>query len=437
MGNAAAAPYQAGCELPVAPKPATWTSDAVTATLHKSRGGNLTRSVEAQIVLNGTAWAPGYTWRLAEPSPHWLYVPMLQGPIPEPPGATPTVFHNTLVSITIELNATGLAENTYSQALNISVRLNSGEWQQLPPFHVAFIISADPDVTRSQFTGTEAAGDESKPVVGEFFDTFFTAFDFEGEPLLTSGGAAFSASVETNCSHRSTNCKPTDRAVVQYLGGSNYVVRYIPENLGRYSVIVRLGDDQLERAPVEVVCPAGTFQGSDEVCSPCRAVGLGCAQVNTTLDTVELYANHWRLTGTTTTLYECTPAYLYEEYNHTACIGGRSVGEYCAANLTGPKCAVCSVPAQYFDPGAARCSPCELYGGAAAARLAGLTLACVLAAAGAMQAFQLFSSLRSAMRYASNLVSRLGLISKAKQVVGRLLRTTVFALHVHPARQCT
>lgn len=100
------------------------------------------------------------------------------------------------------------------------------------------------------------------------------------------------------------------------------------------------------------------FRDSLTYCKPCPEKGI--CNVNTTIATLGIRKNYWRLSNMTATIYRC---------NSEACIGssegaistssGINFDEiYCKENHTGPLCESCILQNSYFDKDKGECKSC-------------------------------------------------------------------------------
>ena len=101
---------------------------------------------------------------------------------------------------------------------------------------------------------------------------------------------------------------------------------------------------------------------AQERCHPCLTEAgkreVACPQ-NTTLASVGLARNRWRLTSLSRTVSTCIQG---ATTGKTACVGGGDSGTngagYCLANHSGPFCQVCSVDNKYFNDDEGQCIDC-------------------------------------------------------------------------------
>ncbi len=113
----------------------------------------------------------------------------------------------------------------------------------------------------------------------------------------------------------------------------------------------------------ECVCIADYFADAAGVCMRCTTAGVNCTdRLGTTLATLELARNHWRLSENTTDVIPCTSE---ADSVATPCRGGSDASDYCFEGLRGPLCRVCVAEAHYYDATIARCVSCDATGGAA------------------------------------------------------------------------
>ena len=115
---------------------------------------------------------------------------------------------------------------------------------------------------------------------------------------------------------------------------------------------------------------------------PCPANGATCEH-NSSIESIVLAANHWRLSTRTTDIKLCP-----EEggISDSACLGGGAGGGggrrlsatsdtlYCREGHTGPRCELCVDGADYFNGLEQRCEQCP-----AAGRVAGVAIALAVA----------------------------------------------------------
>ena len=178
----------------------------------------------------------------------------------------------------------------------------------------------------------------------------------------------------------------------------------------------------------ECVCVADYFADAAGACARCEIAGINCTErVGTTLATLELTRNHWRLSANTTDVIACTSDAAADA--PTPCRGGANASDYCFEGLRGPLCHVCVEAAQYYDAATARCVDCDATGGAAVAGEAAILMGVVLGvgllrwvwlqrrqqtSASSPWARRLVALIEHAMRIAP----QLGLIGKSKIVIG-------------------
>ena len=101
----------------------------------------------------------------------------------------------------------------------------------------------------------------------------------------------------------------------------------------------------------------GTYDDGS-TCVPCDTASVECVVPGTTLATLTLLPNRWRLSNRTARTYKCT-GHRSEE---TPCVGGNSSAGYCGANLTGPLCRSCESEYEYFDRSSGACLSCATTG---------------------------------------------------------------------------
>jgi hypothetical protein len=183
---------------------------------------------------------------------------------------------------------------------------------------------------------------------------------------------------------------------------------------------------------------------SRENCEACPAAAA--CDWGTTIETLSLSRNHWRLSLRTVDIHSCPESGGVAD---SACEGSANgTGDgYCAAGYAGPRCEVCLRSAEYFNDLTHRCEACP-----SAARLAlvfGGGLAGLVALLGAVYGLatapprKLPLALRGAAWVARRLVSssatvavRLGLQEKFKVVVSFLqvwaVLRSVYGVHLSP-----
>ena len=124
-------------------------------------------------------------------------------------------------------------------------------------------------------------------------------------------------------------------------------------------------------------CMADYYLTIDRECEACSSIdGVSCALPGSTLASLPIEPNWWRLSDATTDVADCT----IESASGTksACVGGsgsaareagsgvlatvESTGAYCLANHSGPLCTVCDLDDYYYDTVEARCRECPPLG---------------------------------------------------------------------------
>ena len=101
-------------------------------------------------------------------------------------------------------------------------------------------------------------------------------------------------------------------------------------------------------------------------CVPCP-VGAQCSELGTTLATLALKPNQWRLGNRTADVRPCS--INWAPSLPTPCAGGIGTGSdgYCHSGLEGPRCASCRFEGTYYDARTARCAACPATGAGALA----------------------------------------------------------------------
>lgn len=130
-------------------------------------------------------------------------------------------------------------------------------------------------------------------------------------------------------------------------------------------------------------CSKGFFlaTATSGVCEACPAGATSCAEIGSTLASLELTPGHWRLSESTADIRDCTggmrvgPDVRTGTGTGTAagnttriittCRGGSDSSDYCAAGLAGPLCRVCAEPDHFLDVARAACERCPATGVAA------------------------------------------------------------------------
>ena len=93
----------------------------------------------------------------------------------------------------------------------------------------------------------------------------------------------------------------------------------------------------------------------DVECLPCP-VGSDCKGSGNTLQELPLLMGHYRVSEISVDLRECPD---FSSGNDSACLGGKGMGELCAAWTDGPYCRLCNVSdtSRYYV--GSECLPCE------------------------------------------------------------------------------
>ena len=134
-------------------------------------------------------------------------------------------------------------------------------------------------------------------------------------------------------------------------------------------------------SPTECVCVEGFYTSPSGHCMECEEGATACFGAGTTLATLNLTINHWRLSNATADIRPCVGG-AWKPGTPTPCSGSIAEGSYCAdAGLAGPRCHVCvqgvyGAPRRYYDEAMARCADCPATGAAALGMTAAIGLAC-------------------------------------------------------------
>jgi hypothetical protein len=213
-------------------------------------------------------------------------------------------------------------------------------------------------------------------------------------------------------------------ASVSFSGGSTYFIEVVPPALGSWELFVFLGEDQIPATVmITVLCPegqvpmangdscgcaAGTilkagvatllalgrWDADEGFCEPCSDVlwsvagadrcehcregyywrgpatngTSACAscppsavcEAFTTLETLQLQNNLWRLNNRTLDVWECATS---GDVRRSPCVGGKQSGDetgsgYCAPGHAGPLCAVCTERDRFYHTGRMSCVDC-------------------------------------------------------------------------------
>ena len=180
------------------------------------------------------------------------------------------------------------------------------------------------------------------------------------------------------------------------------------------------------------VC-APTFFSDGAECPACPGGSTACECANTTLATLPLTRNHWRLSARTTDIRACNAHAGWRDGDPTTCRGNAgnatdagaaappdgasgagAARRYCYGGLTGPLCRVCVDEWHYLDWARARCTRCDVAGPAALALPLGLGLALTAATGLFWRLGRRFGRLAAV----GDRLARLGLTGKAKVALG-------------------
>lgn len=207
------------------------------------------------------------------------------------------------------------------------------------------------------------------------------------------------------------------------------VTTNLAQPIGNYRVLV-ISNEDVSVVPFDVTisgkCPDGQYENTiANECVPCPPEAPCEFAAQITLADLDLQPNHWRLSERTTDIVQCLPDMAYATANfRTPCVGGNFSGGYCLPQMTGPRCSVCLAPGFYLDKVTATCRPCVLKGANTLLVPIGVVtgILCLL--------YPLFRLWRETRRDKwdtifvavyfdafKQIVSRLGLVSKAKALV--------------------
>ena len=432
----ALAPYEdtAGCLVPLYPAPVWHVSEgSMTVKLSKTQTFAPTASVKLNFGAGGTDWSGkhvGWFVRCPLQLPFWL-TPMepLSGSIP-PPDVNGVL---ALANLTLMVQSAGLQSRTLededSYVTNVSIGLLMGGWDPRGVDHcteawqatyenmtIRVSVSAVPVASQTELIG-EAL---SAVPVGETSSLLtFMARDVNGLPLGRAGASSVSSGQTLGFTGELVWPDPTGqaslRADVVRVSSTLFQLQIAPQKPGPYVARVWLGSELVPfSASFEAHCPKGKLQGlpmrsTHGVCLSCIS-GMDCDGRVSTVPTLKLQPNFWRMTNMTTDIFRCPT-------HPNTCIGGDQVGSYCKEGLTGPLCQVCVAPHHYLDLQEARCLPCSLDGAEAVALPLALLFVSVCAGLVARRVIlrSHHAERATALAYrAQCMASRLGVVGKTK-----------------------
>ena len=279
----------------------------------------------------------------------------------------------------------------------VAVRVDLPPTVQLVSITVRLYVSSAPVAAKCTL---DDAGRLLQATLHQPSSFTFTARDLDGLPL-DRGGARFDASlVRIGCDDGRCELAAADagaaasssKPTVEYTGSGKYAVQLVAGVLGDYAVRLTLDEMRLPfERHVRVICPPHQYSAlaSGGGCEVCPADSTRCgapdalemaATAGTTLATLDLLPNHWRLSSSTTDIHKC----VRDANRPSSCVGGRDAGSYCTNGTSGPLCRVCSEPGEHFVVAEARCEQCPEISyaiGATYAAAIGICVAVALASA--------------------------------------------------------
>ena len=384
--------------------------------LTKTNESSVAHTLDLTIDMEGTDVAPA-TWTIAAASvPSWLSLP-LTGAIGPRDAAQPLSDLSPFGNLSLTANTSGLPERLatpYEASLNLSV---ASQHDASFSVNVILYVSA-PTIARTSVWGRPTDGrvcqqpSDDEPieaVVGEPSGVPFTACDVDGLAVDHEDVGGFEAVLVDRSSGASHSLS------VAYDLPGTYVVDVDAPHLGEFGLRLRftaadgttepVGAERTVRAvcptakaPLPdglgcgcergttfnedagecVPCPPGTSseagasdcgvcapgfflldltqQPSQDQCKPCID-GAECGW-NSTLRTIRMQPNHWRLSELTTDVQRCEGS-----ADASGCLGGGFIGA-CVEGQGGPRCMVCATKHHYYDETDGFCDKCPAAGDA-------------------------------------------------------------------------
>ena len=370
--STALAPYDEGCIAPLLAQDFLYCLPNAVVNTRKTDVYPSPQTTTLIFLTSGTVWSlPGasksYPWRLVNESqlPGWLHMNQTGSVV-----APSVIGEDSVASVQGEVSAAGMRDTSihpYLATVHVLVELPTGlkvdqPTAQLLSIPVSLYVAADPVASRCNLTS-----DDDRPLAAvpdEVAIFTFISRDVEGIALDHNIAGGFNATLFP-CAYGDDACGPGRRTPVQYVGDGRYNVEVTLDQLGRYHVRVQLNGEWLDfTREVVGTCMSGKYAGSDTTCEPCPT-GSSCDQAGTTLETLNLDKDFWRLSNRSSKLYECNER-MQGTHGISQCAGGTGPN-YCQANLTGPLCSICINVDEHFDSVSMVCNKCTETGAAVVA----------------------------------------------------------------------
>ena len=467
------APYDSSCTVPLEMTPLHSIANGIHERTYKCQSHVVIATSKLSMGVSGTSWPVDPSFRAPWTATFlafahnmtWINVTQTSGAFEAPS----VVGENAYSEITVMLDPTGLvsAQDPYYSHVQVSVHLPTGTQTMMIP--VLMVVVAVPVPSRCTIARNATWLDDpvyaderrSTPYPAQLWKSTwvlsFVARDFEGFPVVNGfeqgavqfAGVLFNENgTEVDGSTMIMKVLPAESPADHPQGVYN--VRATLPHLGLFTLRVRLSipdpgmcmnvnSSSESFNPVFLdfsrrlvaICPPNQYAGADVVgygaCMPCLT-SMECKSATgeaavSTISTLVLKPNFWRLSKQTTDIRVCSPHFSTHHPNSTTtCLGGETNGlatDYCAIGLKGPLCRVCTDDRSHFDSKTYSCKHCSLHGAAAVAAIFGILLGIALGIA--LLGWALLhsgSDVLSFVHRQRRRASKLGLLPKLKIAIG-------------------